>query len=232
MATAALLTRMSQWPNSASMCSTIAAYSEPLLTSAPIAVAVAPAWLMPSTTLSAGPGVWLWLTTTVAPAVASAAAIASPIPVAAPVTRATFPARDAAGALLMTRPPGAPGAAAAAGHPGLVAGGSFEPVVEVDLGSLAEVRGEPAFAAQPSQLARSRPRDHEPVAADHLALDGPGVLQQERARTARDRAGDPLDPDEARRAVRPRGLQELDDAIPGDVAGEALFHVDSGQGRA
>ena len=92
IATAALFTRMSQRPNSASSCSTIAWYSARLLTSAAAAIAVPPAAVISATTLPAGSGMWLWLITTLAPAAASAAAMALPIPVAAPVTSAVLPA--------------------------------------------------------------------------------------------------------------------------------------------
>jgi len=51
-------------------------------------------------------------------------------------------------------------------------------------------------------------------------------LKQERAVPACDCARDALDPDEARRPVGPRRLQELDDAVASDVTREALFDVD------
>src|SRR5579864_9747118 len=113
------------------------------------------------------------------------------------------------------------------GHEIGTAGRLVEPVVEVDLGAFAQVRAEAALAAQSGQLAGARSGDHEPVAADDAALDRARVLEQERAGPAAHGSGDPLDPDEAGRPVGARGLQELDDAVTGDVPGEALLDVRS-----
>src|SRR6266542_1667455 len=77
----------------------------------------------------------------------------------------------------------------------------------MDLCAFAEVRAETAGAAQPGQLAGARSRDHEPVAADDVVLDGSGVLQQERALASGHGPGDALDPDKAGRPVRARRLQ-------------------------
>src|SRR6516164_8618826 len=106
---------------------------------------------------------------------------------------------------------------------------SFEPVVEVDLGALAKVGAEAALAAQPGQRTGARARDYEPVAADDIAGHGTGVLEQERARPAVHRPGDPLDAHEARRPIRPGSLEELDHAVAGNVAAEAFLHVDPRQ---
>src|SRR5256885_16983818 len=92
----------------------------------------------------------------------------------------------------------------------------FKPVVEVRFGALAEVGAESAGAPQAGQLTGSGAGDHEPVAADDIALDATRILQQERPPPAGERSGDPLDPDEARRAVRVRGLDELHNALAPD----------------
>src|SRR4029453_17849556 len=162
-----------------------------------------------------------------APAAPRAVAMALPIPVAAPVTSAVLPARNMD--WLMVRP-------ASVDRPALASrdawvrwagegGQSFEPVVEMDLGALAQVGAEPARAAQPGQLAGARAWHHEPLAADDVAFHGAGILQQERALLAGHRARDPLDADKAGRAVGAGGLQELGDAVALDVAAEALLDV-------
>jgi LysR substrate binding domain len=46
----------------------------------------------------------------------------------------------------------------------------------MDLGAFAEVRAEPALAPQSGQFAGAGFRNHEPVAADDVVLNGPGVL--------------------------------------------------------
>src|SRR4029453_17881080 len=105
-------------------------------------------------TARAGAGVCGGLTPPRVPAAARAPAMALPIPVAAPVTSAVLPARNMD--WLMVRP-------ASVDRPVLAswdawvrwAGGggqSFEPVVEMDWGALAQVGAEPAGAAQPGQL--------------------------------------------------------------------------------
>src|SRR5215469_2649151 len=119
----------------------------------------------------------------------------------------------------------APGSLAAASR------GSLEPVVEVDLRTFAEVGAKTPGPAQPGQAAGAGSGDHEPVAAHYVVLDGSGVLEQERALAAAHGPGDPLDPDEARRPVRARRLQELDDAGARDVAAEDLLDVDPGERR-
>src|SRR5580692_9999577 len=96
--------------------------------------------------------------------------------------------------------------------------GSFEPVVQVHLCVLAETGTEPALPAKPGQLAGPGVRDHEPVAADDVPVDRPRVLQQERALPPGHAAAYALDPDEARRPVSVRGLQELDGAVASDIA--------------
>jgi len=97
------------------------------------------------------------------------------------------------------------------------------------LGALAEVGAEAALATQPGQPASAGAGNHEPVAADDVAGHGAGVLKQERARPAADRAGDPFDAHETGRPIRPGGLEELHDAVAGDVAAEAFLDVDSRQ---
>src|SRR5208283_3197373 len=109
---------------------------------------------------------------------------------------------------------------------------SFEPVVQVDLGALAEVGAEPALAAQPGQLASARAGHDEPVPADDGAVHRARVLQQEGALAPGQRPGHPLDPDEARGPICAASLQELDHAVALDVPAEALLHVDSGQHRS
>jgi hypothetical protein len=63
-------------------------------------------------------------------------------------------------------------------------------------------------------------------------LHSASVLEQERAAPPTEVAGDPLDAHEARRSIGPCRLQELDDAVTGDVTGEALLDVNPGQDRA
>src|SRR6266567_4612502 len=79
----------------------------------------------------------------------------------------------------------------------------------MNLGALTEVRAEPAGASQPVQFASARPRNDEPVAAHDVALDGAGVLQQERALPAGHLAGDPLDAAEALLDVDPGQTRSL-----------------------
>src|SRR5262249_12548024 len=94
---------------------TMGLYSARMLTSAAAAAAVPPAAVISATTVPARSGMWLWLTTTLAPAAARVPAMALPIPVAAPVTSAVLPASDvvlagaAAGLVIRTSSPGAPG---------------------------------------------------------------------------------------------------------------------------
>src|SRR6185437_13753232 len=109
------------------------------------------------------------------------------------------------------------------------AGGSFEPVVEVDLGAFAQVGSESALTAQPGQLPGPRLGDDEPIPADDVAGHGAGVLEQERPLPPAELAGNPLDAHEAGRPVGPGRLQELHDAIACDVAGEALLNVNPRQ---
>src|SRR5260370_19329874 len=90
-------TRMSHRPYSPSMRSTISWYSDRLLMSAAIASALPPAASIPASTGPASSGVGGWFITTRPPAAARAAAIALPIPLAAPVTSAVFPAQDVSG---------------------------------------------------------------------------------------------------------------------------------------
>lgn len=67
------------------------------------------------------------------------------------------------------------------------AGGSFEPVVEVDLGAFAKVGTEPALTAQTGQLPGPGPGDDEPVPADDVVGHGAGVFDEILSLVARGR---------------------------------------------
>src|SRR5215471_7203552 len=109
---------------------------------------------------------------------------------------------------------------------------SLEPVVQVNLGTLAKFSDAPALATQPGKPADARSGDHAPVPADDVVLHRAGVLQQKRAFPAAHRSGDPFDSHKAGRPVWPSGLQELDHTCAGDVAAEALLDVNPRQGGA
>jgi hypothetical protein len=57
----------------------------------------------------------------------------------------------------------------------------LKPVVEGDRRMLAELGGEAALAAKPTQVSRAGARDHEPIALDRVSLECAGVLEQKRA---------------------------------------------------
>jgi hypothetical protein len=108
---------------------------------------------------------------------------------------------------------------------------ALKPVGQGPGSVLTELGFETAFATQTRELARSRPRHHEPVSGDLVALQGAGVLQQEAAGAPSECSNHTLDPTERRRAIRPRCLEETHRSRAGNVAAEFFLDVDLNQRR-
>src|SRR5512133_2633174 len=210
-AMAALLTRMSIFPNASLARSNKAANSSRWLMSAWAGVAAPPASRMPETTAPASSScAGRWLTTTAAPSAPRRAAMPLPIPVAAPVTIATL--------------------SSSRGELGPV-GPLLKPVVEGDRRLLAELGAEAAIPAKPAQLSCAGAGDHEPFAPHGVRIHRAGVLEQKRASAALDAARHALDPDEARRLVLAHRLKEAGDSFALDVAAKGLRDVNLAQAR-
>src|SRR5262249_12785290 len=106
---------------------------------------------------------------------------------------------------------------------------SFEPVIETDVGVLAELRREAPPPHKPAKFAGAGARHDEPGTGDGAVLDRPLVLEDERPRAPAEPPGHSLDPDEACLALAERRLEELGNTRSCDLSGELLFHVDAEQ---
>jgi hypothetical protein len=130
---------------------------------------------------------------------------ALPIPVAAPMSIATFPASCLASAC---------------------SDSLLKPVVERDRRVLAELGGEALSPRSPlnSPVPEPGTTNHPPLTV--FPSNRAGVLKQKRAGPALEATGDALDSNEARRPVLAHRLQEVDDSLALDVAAEGLGDLD------